>query len=223
MEQAVDSLRPMAIAYLYRGALRLTPQQRTRTSASRRVRISTLPFPQPYRSSMILHTRGAAPMSALLDQARARRRGGAPLAILGMSMARRALTLTFALIVAAAPVGNDVCRVWCAKQHAGAARHHDADVLQHDSSGAASGTSHHHHDSAEAPASTPATVHAVAHVCVTPNVVGVESRNSVRIVAAPAVPVMPGVPVLVHTASANVVDSRHGPPGSSRSVDQLRI
>lgn len=138
-------------------------------------------------------------------------------------MARRILALTFALLLAAVPVANDLCHVWCAK-HEGAAPHHDAGVPEHHhSSGAASATSHHHHDSAQGPVPIPSTVRPVAHLCVESNVVGVESRHSVRIAAATAVPVITGAPVLFQTAHASVVDSRHEPPGPSRSVDQLRI
>jgi len=136
-------------------------------------------------------------------------------------MARRGLALAFALIVATAPVASDMCRIFCAREQPRSAdppqHHHSSDVPAEDSH------YHHHQGNGAAPIS-PAAVHAVAHSCPELNSIVVVSRDSVRDTAAMAVLVTPGVLFAVRrVSSAIVVDRRHGPPGSTRSIAQLRI
>ncbi len=126
-------------------------------------------------------------------------------------MARRVLALTFALAIAVAPVAGEMCRVSCAE-------HHDH------SSHTTAQTSHHHPMTAGVPVSTAVTVNALAHPCPELFFVAVKSQDNVRHMAAARVPVMTDVPLLVfQRASVNVLDSQHGPPGPSRTINQLRI
>src|SRR5437667_4276361 len=136
-------------------------------------------------------------------------------------MARLVLALTFSLLVAVAPMANEMCSVFCAQHQSGR-----ADVSHHHSSDVATERSHHHHHhqaTDEAPVST-ATVLALPHPCLELSSFVVESRDSLRPAAAATVLNITSLPLSVtHASRTSVADSRHGPPGPARSVAPLRI
>jgi hypothetical protein len=134
-------------------------------------------------------------------------------------MARRVVSLAFALLLSVTPVASEMCGVFCAEQHSRPANIHQ----HHHFSGVATQTSQHHYGRAESPVST-TTVHAVADPCPESNSFVVEARDSVRLVAAITVRALSGLSLLTMPASSpNVVDSRHGPPSPARSIVQVRI
>jgi hypothetical protein len=135
----------------------------------------------------------------------------------GRRMTRRVFVITFAVVLALAPAASDICRLGCATQQAASA---DDRPHQHPPD-APIQSAHHHHDDSASPGA--ATINVVAHSCASQQSVVVEPSGGGQIFGAATISVKPGIPLLMQAAARhNAVDSRHGPPGPSRSIVQLR-